>query len=376
MVLRPLGRRFFYSLPEWTLAAPLLFAGLAEPLLWNLNVPLVYEVAITAGQFFLIGGLYFIVTALDKPSFSLRRLALTGVFFSLAVGSRVTMVIPVIFISLMAAWWIIFGGHRPLQTAQPARTLAALAIPLILGAAIISWYNWARFGSPLEFGFRYQIAGVNYYKDYNAIFLPRYIPPNLYMYLLNPPLVFPRFPFIRPNWNHPLANAYTNHYSPHIYYSEKVVGLLYVAPLAILSLIPLAALLFKRRRRFEEPEGISAQPTEQFLNWIVFGLLVSFLLTFSAVLLYFYAAIRFIMDAFPILALITSIGVWQGYQFLGSRPISRIVYSGFTILLAAESIGMALLLPFASPIPHFQENNLELYNSIGHLLSLWIKSLH
>ncbi len=414
LLILHIWRRFFYSLPEWTLAVPLLFAGLAAPLLWNLSVPLVYETAIMADQFFFIGGLYFIITALDQPSFSTKRLALAGAFFSFAVGSRATTAIPVVFISLMAAWWIVFGKDRSLdllhnssdkpviavlpvyfavkerlksllqstfargllQTARPARTLAALVVPLMIGAILISWYNWARFESPFEFGFRYQIVKVNYHKDYDSIFLPRYIPPNLYMYLLNPPRVTTIFPFIRPIWNWPLRDTYHNNYSPHIYNAEKMVGLLYIAPLAALSLIPLVTLLVKRLWRGHGQERIPAQPTEQFLNWIVVGLFGCFLLMFASVLLYFYAAMRFSMDFFPILSLITAIGVWQGYQFFGSRPISRIFYSGFTMLLAAESIGMALLLPFASPIPHFQENNPELYNSLAHLLNLWIKSLH
>ncbi len=105
-----LWRRFFYSLPKWTLAVSLLFAGLAEPLLWNLNIPLIYEVAVVAGQFFFIGGIYFLVLGLDKPIFSLKRLILAGILFSLAVGSRATMAIPVTFIFLMSVWWIFWAA--------------------------------------------------------------------------------------------------------------------------------------------------------------------------------------------------------------------------------------------------------------------------
>jgi hypothetical protein len=370
-----LWRRFFYSLPEWTLAAPLLFAGLAEPLLWSLNVPLIYEAAIMAGQFFLMGGLYFVVTALDVRSFSARRLVLAGAFLSFAVGSRATLVIPVIFLSLMAAWWILFGSDRPLQTIGAAHALTGLAAPLMLGAIIISWYNWARFGSPFEFGFRYQIAAVNYYRDYSAIFLPRYIPPNLYMYLLNPPHIFRTFPLVRPGLNKPLMNAYYNNYSPHVYHSEQVVGLLYAAPLAILVLIPMASLLIKGRWPDQPSGSVPSRSTEPFLSWIVVGLSVSFLLTSASILLYFYAAIRFLMDVFPLLALITSIGFWQGYLFLGSKPISRIFYSGLTMFLAAESIGIAIVLPLADPIQRFQEKNPQLYDSLAHSFNLWIRSL-
>jgi hypothetical protein len=365
-----LWRRFFYSLPEWTLVVSLLFASLAEPLLWNLNIPLIYEVAVVAGQFFFIGGIYFLVVGLDKPTFSLKRLVLAGILFSLAVGSRATMAIPVTFIFLMGVWWILFGNQGSLQ---PVRALAALTLPLILGAIIISWYNWARFGSPLEFGLRYQIYSVNY-ENYNALFLPRYVAPNLYMYLLNPPRLSKNFPFIKPIINRSLMNEYHSNYSPHIYTVEQMVGLLYIAPLAIASLISPATLLLKSLLRRGKPEKISTQG--RFLNWIIVGFLGCFLLAFATILLYFWAGSRFIMDYFPTLSLITSIGIWQGYQLLSNRIVSRILYSGFIIVLVIESIGMALLLPFASPLQHFQRTNPELYSSLAHSFNLWITNLH
>jgi hypothetical protein len=56
-----------------------------------------YEAAIVAGQLFLVDGLYWIFTAITKPSLSTWRLSLGGVFLSLAVGSRATLVFAVIF---------------------------------------------------------------------------------------------------------------------------------------------------------------------------------------------------------------------------------------------------------------------------------------
>ena len=194
------------------------------------------------------------------------------------------------------------------------------------------------------------------------------------MYLLNPPRLSKNFPFIKPIINRPLMNAYFNNYSPHIYTAAQMVGLLYVAPLAILSLIPPATLLLRSLPQRRRPERTSTQC--RFLNWIIVGFLGCFLLAFTTILLYFWADSRFIMDSFPILSLITSIGIWQGYQLLSNRIVSRILYSGFIIVLVIESIGMALLLPFASPLQHFQRTNPELYNSLAHSLNLWITNLH
>ncbi len=194
------------------------------------------------------------------------------------------------------------------------------------------------------------------------------------MYLLNPPRLSRIFPFIKPIINRSLVNAYYNNYSPHIYTAKQMVGLLYVAPLAIFSLIPPATLLLNSLLQRRRLERTSTQ--DRFLNWIVVGFFGCFLLAFATILLYFWADSRFIMDCFPALSLITSIGIWQGYQFLSSRIAGRILYLGFIIVLVIEFIGMALLLPFASPLQHFQRTNPELYYSLAHSLNLWISNFH
>jgi hypothetical protein len=72
----------------------------------------------------------------------------------------------------------------------PYRQVALWALPLVGGMAFLAWYNWVRFGSPLENGLRFHQMGVEFVADYAryGAFHPHYIPTNLYYQYLFYPL--------------------------------------------------------------------------------------------------------------------------------------------------------------------------------------------
>src|SRR5262249_46252198 len=96
LLLIGLWRRHYSSLPPAVLIAAMVLAGLINPLHWILGIPRVYEGAIASGQFFLIGGIWLALEALDRPQPSTWRLALASAAWVAAAGSRATLVIPVI----------------------------------------------------------------------------------------------------------------------------------------------------------------------------------------------------------------------------------------------------------------------------------------
>lgn len=82
------------------------------------------------------------------------------------------------------------AGHR--RTAALARF--AVALGLVLAAA--SAYNWARFGNPLEMGYRYLIwddaATISRWGLFDYVYLER----NLHAALLALPVLLPQFPYL------------------------------------------------------------------------------------------------------------------------------------------------------------------------------------
>jgi len=81
--------------------------------------------------------------------------------------------------------------------------LLGLAVPL----SFLLYYNYARFGSPWETGYQYEINVMKSPKPF-GLFDPRYIPANLYTFFLEPMRLSGRFPYLVPRTSG-LALTYT-----------------------------------------------------------------------------------------------------------------------------------------------------------------------
>jgi hypothetical protein len=105
LVIMYIWERFFPGISKWLVLLSIFIAGLINPTLWLLSQPKIYETAIAGGQFFFIAGLLSVFTALDCPNPSGWRLAMAGIFWSLAVGTRSVLVFPIAFMTLMVVIW-------------------------------------------------------------------------------------------------------------------------------------------------------------------------------------------------------------------------------------------------------------------------------
>lgn len=343
-----LWERFFSALPKWMVILSIFVAGFISPTVWLLNRTKIYEAAIAGGQFFFVAGVFAAYSALDRPAPSNWRLVLAGLFWSLAVGTRSVLVLPVIFMTLMVVYWFYKLYQRSLL--KFVSGLMPLGMPLMIGAIAFAWYNWARFGSISETGFNYAMAGPNLQAHLNELFLPTYIFQNFYNYLLHPFTVEGTFPFLYATrgltedilpWR-PL---------PEFYSAQAVTGVLWAAPFTILASVPIIRLLkqlFKKNR---------ADPGDDLmafsLHWITLGLAGSFLLSFGCLLFFFWAALRYAEDFMPMLTLLSILGCWQGYQSLRDSKKGKVFVSLGTAL-AGISIVAGILLALS----YFFTNNL------------------
>ena len=191
LLLIKIRSRFFPSASAWTLIAGILLAGFINPAPWLLNIPRIYEAAIAAGQFFLMGGLYFAFMGLDRPVLSPWRLALAALAWGCAVGSRATLAIPVAFLGVMVLLRLLLSPDRAQALRARLAPVGAFGFPFLAGAILLAWYNFVRFGSVFEFGFRYAITMLDQNRYHNVLFSPAYLLPNTYLYLFNAPLSIP-----------------------------------------------------------------------------------------------------------------------------------------------------------------------------------------
>ena len=178
--------RFFTDAPPWTLVPVILAAGLMNPMGWVLSTPSVYNAAIAARQFLFLAGLFATFSAFAVGGVSAPKLALAGFLWAVALGSRITLILPIAFMVLISLIGVAFD-FRPPAAFLWLRPASALLITLAIGLGSLCWYNWARFGSPFETGIKYQLAGVPLQAYGGQISSPSFTAQNLYNYFLTHP---------------------------------------------------------------------------------------------------------------------------------------------------------------------------------------------
>jgi hypothetical protein len=333
---------YFRTLPKWTLYLSIFLSGLswaAGLLRYEHDHARVYEAAIAGGQFFLISGLLMAFTALTRPSISNWRLVLSGLLWALAIGSRHILVVPLGLIIILTAFWLL---RIKTDFVTKIAQLLSLGLLLILGGGSLGWYNWVRFGSISETGFSYALAGVDLQEHSSELFSVSYIIQNLYNYLLNPPHFMSAFPFVsmlKGSKNLTLP-FYTG---PEFYYAQPMTGLLYLFPFAVFAVVPLIVLLSKLFKGNSTKDN-----NHRLLSWIALNLSSSFFVTFSLLMIFFWAGIRYMGDFLPGLSILSVLGFWQGYQFTIHKSLTKNLYTLSGSILAGVSIFVSTLLAIST----------------------------
>ncbi|MBI2331685.1 MAG: hypothetical protein HYU84_05925, partial [Chloroflexi bacterium] len=336
-------RRYFPEVPRWAVLAAVAFAGLVNPMVYVLVEGRIYEAAIVAAQFFLVGGFYFLLPAFDQPTYP--RLALAGTFFIFSIGSRTTILPAIGLLSVLILIWAF-----QTQRLRMIPILLAFAIPIAIGGAAYAAYNYARFDSVTEFGYRYQLTSYNLYQKMDETFAIEYIPPNLYKTLFNPLERRDAFPHIFPTrWAGP---DWLTNYKPKMYltFTENITGLFVGSPFMLLAL-----LAFVKPRRD--------------LRWIIASVTLAFLATFITLQAFFFVAMRYMLDAVPTLVLLVVIGFWHGFELFKNKKI----FIAASTLLLMYTLILSLLLSLSGNLESFRILNPELIQRMTWTFNGFIK---
>lgn len=210
--------------PLWLLAFLFLALGVCQSVPFLLNRVAVYEVAIASGYCFVAGGVYFLSRGVG-PGARTWNLAASGVMFGLAVASRP---------HLIFAGAIALAGLTVYHLRRKSRQFVAFAAAWAFIGAGIAFYNYQRFGNPLEFGFKYQLAG----PGQNRIEIAgRNVVPGLYYMLLAPLEFGPVFPWMKMVYRaHPFHSPERFPLPPD-YFLEPTAGALWIAPFAVFAFL-------------------------------------------------------------------------------------------------------------------------------------------
>ena len=364
LIVLKLWKKFFPEIPARYVFICIPLVGLILPITWATNIPNVYEAAIGAGQFFLVGGIYFSLSIFEHhSSFNKRNLFLAGLFWALSVGSRAINAVSVIFLVVVVMFWIAKKLPKPINWMNYFRAVVPLFIPLIAGAIIIGWYNWARFDSPLEFGLRYQITIFNLNKDSDLVFEPGYFFLNLYAYIFHPYEIITGFPFIQPTI---VSNTLKNFsiVTSEFYHAGMVTGLLFTAPFLALGFVP----LFSKNKIADEKNSSNSPQPYKFVLLLLGG---SFLLNFSIILFYFYGQTRFLVNSISQITLLAIIGYWQIIaRKLRVNSLQSKLFLTLANFLLIITICTSMLLAFSSETGRFETLNPQFFEKINEFLAI------
>ena len=353
-------RSFFADISDWALVPVILVGGLMNPFVWVVSTPSVYNAAITAGQFFFLAGFCMSFAAVRKIPVSSWQLTLSGLLWVAALGSRIVLILPIAFMAVFIALTLALQALRAGALAKSLPPMLALIGVLAIGLGELAWYNWARFGSITETGFRYQLGGLFKQAHLGELFWPGYILQNLYNYLLNLPRVRYVFPYLTPVEG--VTESIVAPISlPIVYRAQQMTGILYSSPLITLALLPVISILLRH------PGVLIKTNEKRWFKWLVIGLGGSFLAGAAFFIAFFWAAERYLIDFLPCLFLLSVIGLWQLDQYLVSKPRARALYWVALVGLIAFTITVSILLSMNFNSDGFRRLNPILWRQLSNL---------
>jgi hypothetical protein len=324
----------------------ILLGGLTGPIILlrhNYENAKIYEAAIAGGQFFLVSGVLVAFSVITKKSIIGWRLFLAGILWTLAIGTRQTLAIPIGGMAILMALQI---NVTESKTFQKVQKLMLLGLPLLLGFVILCWYNWARFNSITETGLYYQLAAPDIQENYTELFSRSYIVQNLYNYFFNPPDITSKFPFffMQKGSSVSILPFYS---VPEFYSAQPITGIIYIFPFAVFSIPFLTILSLNLYNRRYLVDSISDSKYPNSLIWVSLSFVGS-CLAFFPIMAYFWAGMRFLVDFLPGLMILSALGFWQGYILFANKRLVKCAYTFLGISLAGMSILISILLAIST----------------------------
>lgn len=315
----------------------LLALGLSQPVPFLLHRVKVYEVAIACGYCCLSAGFYFLfrwLTASRRPAL---WAALSGLSFGLAIGCR-----PHLGLAGLAAFVL------ALLLRLNRKDVLAFVLPVFACCLMIAAYNYARFGNPLEFGLRYQLADTPYQNIRLSLINEV---PGLYYLLLCPPDLVAEFPFFRLAWREPFDSVVN--LLPPRYFLEPTGGVIGLCPVALIAILtPFCWKRFGGNRR-------------------IFAF-VATMLAFVAACILFVAATgltsqRFEVDFLPFLVFVACV---VACEILGRLPgRARTLATVAVVCLVVYSIVTNAALALQGPYDQFVQASPETYITLSKWFS-------
>lgn len=146
--------KWFKSIPFISYICGLLAILFGSNFIWLIAQPNFYALAETSALFFMFLGIDMIFRAAYGNRKQLLYLMIGSLGFGLMVASRPNLIL----YSFLAIPFLALYLQKNKTNIKRLKTLITFGLPLVLIGCLLMVYNFSRFGSPFEFGQRYQLT--------------------------------------------------------------------------------------------------------------------------------------------------------------------------------------------------------------------------
>lgn len=164
-ILKDIAVKWFENVPLPVFLMLCFMISFGCGVLFLLMTPNVYEVAISSGLALMLLGIFCWLKSVSKDTINPVLIALGSLFMALTVSARPQFILASVLCILI--FWKAAIKDRILFSKKSLVATVSFIVPYVFVAVLVMYYNYARFGSVLDFGSRYNLTIDNLpYRDF------------------------------------------------------------------------------------------------------------------------------------------------------------------------------------------------------------------
>jgi len=157
---RSVARRYIKNLPYSLFLAGYFTLCCCSMVTWCVARPWFYEAAALGGLMFVTTGVALLFSATKGEKLNRVKLVCAAACLALAVGTRPNLAIISVLLPVIV-WNPLKDSWKKKNFKELISAVVCVAIPYIIVAAGLMWYNYVRFDSVFEFGSSYNLTSEN-----------------------------------------------------------------------------------------------------------------------------------------------------------------------------------------------------------------------
>lgn len=347
LLIRELTRRWFKNTSYLLyLILSVIFVNSAGIYL-AIKVPDLYMIPISHAFAFSLMGLYLWLKALpydENGKLNGMYLCFGSVCMALVAGCRPHVTFAS-FLAVPLLWDYVFK-KRELFSAKSLGKTIALAVPYVVVAAFLMYYNYARFGNIFDFGASYNLTVMDMVSEK---FNFGKIPLGLYTYFIQPPYLIATFPFLK---NVDIVKDFMGNYV-----MEQNFGGLFACHIILLSLL----LVYKVKDIIKEKK--------LFVPFVIM-----IILAFGIAMIDYNTGgliLRYLIDFMWLIFLAAVIAVYAINEKYNGTAYGNL-FTKFVALSFVWSMCYNFMLLFNDGTATYKANIPQLYYFVKHTIEFWI----